>query len=462
MRNILFYVLIFISSILLFGFTQSNDPGLRNYSRTTLNTKLNRLQVAGEDFYKRRLYEEAIGVFEAMLILDRGNLDAYYWIKKSQERIDREKSEKNKAELYQKKGSLVIKESKFDNWIWGPTAGHFEVRVSKPKPRIIPPKKDRARVSDSDVEKLLAEAKKSPSASNSFELAMAYKSRSEYSEAIEWYLKAAELDRKILELDDEGLTGELSEKYQAAKENGQISPPERLRAASVNFIQGDFPESVIDYIKSASKDPTLKLASKSGLEKIIGTGRTEFLQTKPEILSFRQAYLWENGEDSVYLKIRFRPTSPLFLVPFELPIDYENLKTVEIRSENVLYIIPDKTSDNPLRLWVACKDIGDSIPVVEMKAVLRLKPSKLIQFDFSNYYCIPETGDNWSVVLGDNSTFCPGFMKGTIESTKEGLMVKAFDLYQSKGRGPTLDLRDFRRNLGKSVNVWKIIDEVLP
>ncbi|MBF0544904.1 MAG: hypothetical protein HQM08_10745 [Candidatus Riflebacteria bacterium] len=460
-RSILL-IFLFFACLLMLGFAPANDPNLRGYTRVTINKRLDLLEKAGKDRFNRRLYEEAIEIFKAMLILDEGNLDAFFWISKCRERVKREESEKRKAELYRKKGSLVIKESKYDNWIWGPTAGHFEIRISKPKPRIIPPKKNRPRVGDAE---LLAFKKKADSGvpKDLFELAMSYKSRGEFPLAIESYSKAVAADPKILQLDDEGLTGELCEKFQKQKEKGTISPQERLQAATIGFLQGDLVESIIDFIKASSHDNTLKLACQDGLEKILGTGKTDFLVKPPEILSFRQAYLWENGEDSIYLKIRFRPNSPVFLIPFDLPLEYANVKTVENRSTDIICIIPDKRVDTPLRLWIACKDSGDSIPIFELKAVIRLRPAKVMTLDFSNYYAVPsEIEDNWSVVFGDPSTYSPGFPKGDIESNKAGLIIKAFDLTASKGKGPNLDLRDFRRNLGSSINPWKTFEEILP
>lgn len=462
MRRLVFGLCLLLPVLVLLpGYRNSGyDPNLEQFSRTPLSVKLSRLLKAGEEKVMQRRFEEAQAIFEAMLELDPRNLEATFWMKKVQERLKREANERFKAEMIRKKGSLQIKESLYDNWVWGPMVGHFTIRESKPKPYVPPVRKVHPRASDDEVGKA-EKAAESGKASALFELAMVRHSRAEDNKALDAYEQAVISDPTLLGQDDEGLTAGLLDRAQRALESGKITPEERLRAARVNLLQGDHSDAVIGFIKAASKDATIKPIVQRNLEALVNSGKTDFLLRPPELFSFRQAYLWDNSEDSVYLRIQFRPTSPHFLIPIDLPFEARAIKTIESRSNDILFVINDPAPPEGTRLWLAVKDPGDEVPTVEAKLVLRMHPARVTLLDLSNYGAPADLADNWTVVMGEPTSYPPGFPPGHVEKQDGKIMVRAYRLQTTNGKGPVLDLRDFRKSLGATVNPWKVFEDVL-
>ncbi|MBF0502060.1 MAG: tetratricopeptide repeat protein [Candidatus Riflebacteria bacterium] len=461
MRRFGLSVGLFCGCLLLFGFAPGPSPDLRQYSRLPLSVKLARLVKAGEEKFQQRRYEEAIAIFEVMKSLDEHNLDAIFWLQKCNDRLSSEANERMKAQMIKQKGNLVIKESLYDNWVWGPTVGHFEIRQSKPKPHIPVVRKVHPRASDAEIEK----ARKAADAGDAnalFELAMVLHSRADDTAAIEALDKAVTTDPTILERDDEGLSSAALETAQRALEKGTITPEQRLRAARVNYLQGDLSDAVIGFIKAASKDSALKGQVQKYLQTLLDSRKADFLLRPPEVFSFRQAYLWEKGEDSLFIRIQFRPTSPHFIVPFDLPLEPRAVKAVETRSSDLLFVLPDPVNPDGTRLWLVAKDATDDVPMLEARLVIRLHPSKVTFIDLSNYQVSSDLSDNWSVVIGDSTSFGPGFPVGQIDQMQGKLIIKGYRLQLSNGKGPSLDLRDFRKNLGSGIDPWKIFEDVLP
>lgn len=451
----------FCGCFLLLGFSSGPSPDLRQYSRLPLSVKLTRLFKAGEEKFQQRRYEESIAIFEVMKSLDEHNLDAVMWIQKSRDRLSRESNERKKAQMIKQKGSLMIKESLYDNWVWGPMVGHFEIRVSKPKPYVRPVRKVHPRAGDAEV----AKAKKAADGGDPgalFELALVLHSRADDSPAIDAFEKAVKADPPLLERDDEGLAAAALETAQRAMDKGSITPEQRLRAARVNALQGALSDAVIGFIKAASKDATLKTAVQKHLKDLIDSGKADFLQKPPEIFSFRQAYIWENGEDSLYIRIQFRPTSPHFVVPFDLPIEPQAVKAIEARSGDLLFTLPDPVNPDGTRVWLVAKDATDDVPVIDARIVVRLNSSKVTFLDLSNYQSATDLNDNWSVVIGEPAAFNSGFPAGQIDQKQGKIVIRGYRLQLSNGKGPNLDLRDFRKNLGPGINPWKIFEDYIP
>ena len=439
----------------LVGFT-SPTPDLNPYSRTPLNVKLQRLEKAGEDFFMRRRYEDAIGVFDAMDLLDKGNLTALLWRKKCDEKLFQEKSEKFKANLLRNKGSLLLKERLYDNWTWGPMVGHFEIRESKPKPYVPPVKKIRPPISDAELKKLKDAG---TDAAGLFDLALGLNSRKDTEKAFDALDEAALRDPEIMGRDDEGLVAGLQERFSLAFSTGKITPKERLLAARVAMFSGDLSDAVLQFIKAASREDALKAEAQKGVERILSMGKIEFLQKPPEIFRFAQVYSWQGNEDRVYVAARINPTTPHYVFPFDFPFDPKSIETVEIQGGDFLFGTIDPSATESTRIWFSGKDIGDEPRNLELQAVIRFKPG-LIDLDLTTWSVPAELANNWSVIVGPTTAFTPDFPAPQKQKGDGGVDIKGFQVQQSGGKGPYLQVDVFHKTLPHEVDVFKALADI--
>lgn len=452
-------VLCLIIGLFLVGFS-SNNPDLSQYQRLPLRVRLKRLLHAGRELFLQRRFEEAMAIFEVMDEIDPRNLDSLLWRKKCEQQIFRENNELLKTEIIKRQGSLRTKESGFENWVWGPTVGHFEIRTSKPKPRIIPPKKIRPPASDAELQAATEKAKSSdPEAL--FELAILHNTRQELQSGINAFEKAVEQDPGILAKDDEGLTAKVLGEFEEALIHGRATPEQRMLAAKVAFLQGDWAQTIRQFIKAGSKDPALKTAAEAGLRRIIETGKTEFLQRLPEITLFQQAYSHEGNKDKLYLWIQFAPKNSLYLFPFDFEFEQAAIKEIKVNSPDILAVIPDPFTIDTTRLWVIGKDPDDRERSFNFKAEITLDESVISELDLSNYLVESTLPGNWSYVFGERDSFYPGFPIPKVEKEENGLVLKAFQLSYSHGKGPIVYLPDFRKPGKTKVDVWAKMEEVL-
>jgi len=453
--------------VFLVGFTQpssltvpmkSESPDLTYYSRTPLSVKMSRLFVAGQDLFNRRRYEEAQAVFESMRSLDAHDLLSVFWVKKCRERLDREANEQRKSNNLRQTGRLFPNEQVYTNWRWGPEVGDFEVRISKPKPYVEPVKKVRKRASDAE----LAKAKSAASGGSPealFDLAMAHWSRKESGAAIDAFEKAADINPDILARDDEGLAAAVHDELEAAIEKGKPAPSQLLKAGRIAMIQGDLLEAYRSLIRAASEDKTLINDVKPLLQKLVDTGKTEFLFRAPDVSTFRQAYAFENNEDRLYLKLSMVPRAPVPMAPLDLMFEREALSSVEVLSPDVLFTLVDPSASETTRLWVVGKHSESEGPVeLNGKLVFHFAKDKLGFLDLSNFNASPELPDNWSLVVAPQESFSAGFPPPQLEKTENGICVKAYQLRMNTGKGPVLPLSDLRKPLAGAIDVWKSMD----
>jgi len=80
--------------------------------------------------------------------------------------------------------------------------------------------------------------------------------------------------------------------------------------------------------------------------------------------------------------------------------------------------------------------------------------------NLSNFSVESTLPSNWSLVFGIPECFGPGFPASQYEKTDNGVVMKAYQLATTSGKGPTLLLDDFRKPLPAKINVWKAIDEI--
>jgi tetratricopeptide (TPR) repeat protein len=440
------------------GFT-SDNPDIHQYQRHPLRNRLKKLLTAGKERYLQRRYEDAMAIFEAMNSLDPNNLDALIWTKKCEQQLFKERNEAIKADIIRKRGSLRGKESGFENWTWGPTVGHFEIRTSKTKPREVPVKKVRPPASEGEISQAKAAAAKGDP-NSLFQLALLHNSRLELDEGIKALEEAVEKDNEILSRDDEELTSRILEGFRQALEKGKATTQQRLLAARVAYMQGDWSQAIVQFIKAASKDPNCKPQALAGLKKIIDSGKTGFLQRLPDISLFQQAYAFQEKKDKFYLWVNFAPSSPLYLFPFDLEFEQAAIKKIEVKSPDILFIIPDPFTIDTTRLWVVGKDPDDDSRSLSLKTEITLDETIILELNLSNFLVDANLPGNWSMVFGPDEAFHSGFPIPKSEKTFSGGRLKAYQLSYSSGKGPTLHLPDFRKPLSKKFDVWKEMQEI--
>ncbi|MBI3037937.1 hypothetical protein HYY75_02640, partial [bacterium] len=266
----------------------------------------------------------------------------------------------------------------------------------------------------------------------------------------------------IMAKDDEGLTGLVEERTRKGLESGNLTPSDRLLAAKVALLQGEFFDSLMHFVKAASQDDSQKKNAEEGFIKILNSGHYEFILKPPDVISFFQAYVFEDQEDRLYLSAQFRPPSPIFVVPFILSLEGNAVKSVENLSKDILFAMPDPnlSGTETFRLWVAGKNIGDEVPIFELKAILHLDSSKTNYLDLSNFITSPEVTDNWSAVVGASESFSISFAAPNYDREENGVLVKGYQLSLSDGKGPMLSLNSFRKPLPQKIDIWKTIGEI--
>lgn len=457
MRRIIRFCCLALVGAGLVGFT-SPTPELDQYKRTPLSVKLQRFQKSGTDLFMRHRYEEALAVFQTMGKLDPGNIDALFWEKKVREKLFHEETEKFKADLWRTKGSLVLKESKYDNWHWGPEVGHFEIRQSIPKPYIPPVKKIRPPIAEAEFAKI---KEKATDAAGLFELAIACNSRKEFEKGFDALDEAALRDPEILGRDDEGLVATLLEDLQKPLETGKITPRQRVLLGRISMLSGDLSGAALQLIKGASREAGLVPDAQKAMERLLGTGKTEFLYKSPEIYRFAQAYAYQESEDRMYVSARVNPTTPHYVFPFEFPFEAEAVEAIEIKSPDFLFGSVDLTATDTARIWFTGVDNTDEPRNLDLRAVIRFKPGKLGGvLDLSTWSVPAELGNNWSLVIAPPTAFNPAFPVPQKQTSDGGIEMKAFQVQQSGGKGPYLNLDEFHKPLPKDVDVFKAIDGV--
>ncbi|OIP26267.1 hypothetical protein AUK22_06955 [bacterium CG2_30_54_10] len=455
--------MLFGAMVALSGFSPAGpSPDLQQYQRLPLSVRLTRLTNAGIGLFNRRRYEDAITVFESIFTLDPKNLGAFFWIRKCRDVLNRERSEWVKADLYRKRGSLTLKESKYDNWVWGPTVGHFEVRYSKPKPYIPPVRMRHSKASDDQIVKA-REATVGGDPEKLFELAMLLWSRGEKDPAIDAYESAMEKDPEIAGRDDEGLLATVADEL--AKELAKGLPSgeagkQFMQAGRLSRLQGDPQGMIQNLVKAATLDPQLQDKIKNYLEEFVTSGKTAFLMKVPDIFSFRQAYVFEDDEDRLYLKTTFSPGTPFPMAPIDLMFDWTAIKGVDLVASDVLFAIMDPTVKDFTRLWLVPKIKDKAFPTFLAKLRVRVDKDRLSSLDLSNVNVSPDLPDNWCVIVGTDSSFGVGFPTPEFEDSENSLKIKAFQLGRTNGRAPSLTLRDFHIPAQKPLDMWRAIDKV--
>lgn len=444
---------------MLAGFGPRSYSDLAEYSRLPLETRINRLQNAGEDLFMRRRYEDAIVVFETILALDPGEMKAKLWITKAQTQIIVEKNEANKKALYQKYGHLIPKDKIYENWHWGPSVGHFEVRYSAPKPYVPKVRKFRPKASDAEVASARKKAEASGDSNDLFELAMRYWSRKEQEKALKAFFDAFAVDPEILAKDDEYMLSTIAEDVDAKTAAGKAAAKDYLVSGRLGLMQGDRQRAINHLVKAAAMDAKVKDVVRKELATFIATSQVDMVSLPPEVFSFRQAYVFDKGIDKLYLRIVMVPKNGSQVVPVDMMLKPESIKDIELASKDVAFAFSQPGIDaSSMRLYLILPEKTGEFPEYEVRLALTIDRAQSQAFELSNFSLAQELPDNWSFVVSSEYNLSESMAKGDFEKSVDGMKISGWHLAPTAGKGPFIPLESFKEPLPKQIDIWKIIE----
>ncbi|MBU1106097.1 MAG: hypothetical protein KKB51_05455 [Candidatus Riflebacteria bacterium] len=446
------------AAALLVGFGPRSYSDLAEYKRLPEETRISRLHAAAEDLYRRRRYEDAILVFDTILALDKSDLKSKLWIAKARTEISKEQNELIKQERFRKYGHLIPKDQIYDNWHWGPSVGHFEIRYSEPKPYVRPVRKVRPAASDAEIAEADKKAEKSGTADDYFELAMMNWSRKDAEKALKAYFKAVALDSEVLARDDEMLLMTVSSEVEARINSGKVAAAEYLDSGKLLMIQGDLKRAVSHLVKAVELDSKLKQEVSDILLTLVESPQIELLTAPPEVLGFRQAYVFDKESDTVYVKVTLIPKKRGQIVPIDITMAADAAKKIDVKSKDVVMAFGIPGVDNALRIWAILPEKEEEFAEYEVKLAINIDRNILNYLDLSNYSLSVEQPDNWSFVIGSEFNFSKDLLKGEYEKNLEGLQITGYHLSVSEGRGPMLLLSNFKEPLPRKIDIWKLIE----
>lgn len=458
MKRTVKFLLVFSFGLMLAGFGPRPYSDLAEYKRLPLETRISRLQSAGEDLFMRRRYEDAIVVFETILALDPGELKAKLWITKAQSQLLLEKNAANKQALYRKYGHLIPKDKIYENWHWGPSVGHFEVRYSEPKPYVPKVRKLRPKASDAEIAAARKKAESSGDAADMFELAMLHWSRKDQEKALKAFFDAYAINPEVLGKDDEFMLSTISEDVDAKTAAGKASARDYLVSGRLGLIQGDRQRAVNHLVRAAAMDAKTREEARKELGSFLATSQVETVSLPADIFSFRQAYVFDKGLDKLYLRIILLPKNGTQVVPIDMMLKSECVKDIEIASKDVTFVFPQAGIDESMRLYLVLPEKEGDYPQYEVRLVLTLDRAKSQTFELSNFATGENLPDNWSFVFSSEYNLSESLAKGDFEKSVDGMKISGWHLAITAGKGPFIPLESFKEPLPKAVDIWKLIE----
>ncbi|HAE40830.1 MAG TPA: hypothetical protein DCG57_19680 [Candidatus Riflebacteria bacterium] len=442
--------------MLLVGFGPRPYSDLAEYKRLSLETRISRLHAAAEDLYRRRRYEDAVQLYDTILALDQSDLKSKLWIVKARSEIRREREEFNKQERYRRYGQLIPKLK--DDLLDDATLGYFEVRYSEPKPYVRPVRKIRPQASDAEIAEAKKKAESSDVAADYFELAMQHWSRKDPEQALKAYFKAIALDHEILSLDDEQLLLSVSAEVEKRIESGKVAASEYLDSGKLLMVQGELRRAVKHLVKAAELDKKTRQEASDILLTLIESPQIDLLSAPPDLLGFRQAYVFDKDSDTVYVRVTLIPKNRGQIVPIDITIAADAVKNVESLSKDAAMAFAKTGVDNALRVWAVLADKEDDFAEYELKLAIHIDRGMINYLDLSNYSLSADMPDNWSFVIGSEFNFSDNVPKAEYEKKLDGLQISGYHLTASQGKGPSFLLSDFKEPLPRKLDIWKIIE----
>ncbi len=455
MKRALISISVLVVFVLLVGFSPRPYSDLAEYKRLPQETRISRLQAAAEDLFRRRRYEDSIVVFETILALDESDLKAKLWIAKARTEIKRERDELNKQERYRRYGQLIPKTK--DHLLDDKELGYFEVRYSEPKPYVPPVRKIRPPASDAEINAQKQKADKSGEAADYFELAMLHWSKKEAEPALKAYFKAVSLDSEILAQDDEQLLLTVSAEVEKRIDGGKVSAAEFLDSGKLLMVQGELRRAVNHLVKAAELDAKTRQEASDILLTLIESPQIELISAPPDLLGFRQAYVFDKESDTVYIRVTMIPKKRGQIVPIDVTVPADAVDKIEVRSKDAVMAFGKPGVDNALRIWAVLPE-KEEFAEYEVRLALNIDRKILNYIELSNYSLSLDMPDNWSFVIGSEFNFSENVPKGEYEKKLEGIQISGYHLPVSEGKGPTLLLSDFKEPLPRQVDIWKIIE----
>ena len=449
--------LVFCAGLMLVGYTPKPYSDLAEYRRLPMSRRIERMQKAGEDLFLRRLYEEAIVVFEDILALDKSDLKARLWINKAKARMMREQNEQEKQKLFKKYGQLIPKEMTYFNWHWGPEVGHFEVKYSEPKPYVPPERKFHPRASDEELKLQNEKAKKSGLAEDYFELSMQHWSRKEQDEAIKAYFTAVRIDPEVLGNDDELLLATASDDFFSLFDSGKATARQFLTGGRIGMIQGDRREALKHLVHAATLEPKLKEEVAPIIASFITSPGIEPMTVPADIFSFRQAYVHDKDSDKIYLRIVGLPRNGNLIFPIDVTFDLNAVSRIETNSKDLAFAYALPGFDGAARVWFVLPEKKPGREY-EIRMIMHIDRSKSNWLDLSNFSIPFEQPDNWSFVIGSEFNFGESLPEGEFKKNFDGIQVNGYHLSRSEGKGPYLAFEYFKEPMPKQVDIWKLLE----
>lgn len=467
MKKSAYFISLIAAGVLLVGYCPNCDgprpySELATYKRLPVADRVEGLMKAGKDLFLRRRYEDAKSVFQMALDMDKKCLDAKMWISKANCMLEQEQNEEKKKALYAKWGHLTPIDRIYENWRWGPEVGHFEVRYSEPKPYVPAVRKFRPKATDNEIKDALKVYKESPTAENAFELAMKYWSQRKKTEAVKYYFEAVDLNVEILGNDDEYMLSMISEELEAKQEKGTLTADEYMTLGRLALIQGNQKDGIKSVIKASEINKNLKKAAGDVLNAFVAQASALDLSSLPsEIYSFRQAYVFDKDNDSVYMRIVLSPRNKNLLVPVDTSIPDKCIKDITVVSnKDVLYVFNKAVIDEASRLYLLLPEKDGEFPEYEVKLIVNLKRGDGSEpgIELSNFALPPEQDDNWSFIIASEFNKKEGVEIGNYEKVDNGVRVSGYHLATSKGKGPYVPFQNFSEPLPSKTDVWRIIE----
>jgi tetratricopeptide (TPR) repeat protein len=456
-KSVIFFLMLF-TGILLTGYSPKPRSDLAEYKRLPLNRRIDRLAKAGKDFYLRRKYEQALSIFSTILALDEDNLEAKMWINKVKNRLNREQNEQKKQNLYKKYGRLYPEELIYNNWHWGPSVGHFEVRYSKPRPYNPPEREFHPTASDQEIKEQLQKAEKSGKAEDYFELSMRYWSRKMQDKALKAYFKAKEIDPQILAKDDELLLANAIEDSREKISDGQAGAQEYFTSGQLGMIQGDRKTAIEHLVNASVLNPELKNKVAGLIASCIVSPAAREISVPPELFSYRQAYVYNNDNDMLYLQLTGMPRENNLIFPVDVAFDLEMVDKIELESDDVVFAHALPGIDGATRLWFTVPP-RNKFAEYKIRAIIYLNREKKKWLDLSNYSMLEGQPENWAFVIGSEFNFGEHIPPGDYEKNIDGIQVTGYHLALSDGKGPQVAFSYFTEPLPQKADIWKLMTE---
>jgi len=453
-------LMIFCAFFALVGYSPRPYSDLAEYKRLPMSRRIERMQKAGEEFFLRRKYEEALTVFENILALDDSDMKAKLWITKTKTRLMREQNEVEKQNLFRKYGQLIPEEMTYYNWHWGPTVGHFEVKYSEPKPYVPPVRKFHPKASDAEIKEQQTKAEKSNAAADYFELAMRYWSRKEQEKAIKAYFTAVRIDPEVLANDDELLLATAHENFQELIASGKAKPREYLTGGRVGMIQGDRRLAMKHLINAAALEPELKSDVSTIIASFITSPGIEQMSIPADIFSYRQAYVYDQEKDMIYLRLTGMTRNRNQIFPLDVTLDLDAVSKIELQSKDVVFAYAMPGMETAARLWFVLPEMQPD-KEFEIKVVLHLNRKDMRWLDLSNFSVPLEQPDNWAFVIGSEFNFSSNLPEGEYKNNIDGVQIVGYHLSRSDGKGPYLVLEDFKEPMPKQLDIWQLMQAEL-